>query len=68
MVDISNMAPRYFREATHTKQRGDIYYWILLDNIKMKRPDFSGLYGQYRTILDCAVVAMQGFEPRTLRI
>ena len=39
-----------------------------LDKIKMKRPDFSGHYGQYRTILDCAVVAMQGFEPRTLRI
>jgi hypothetical protein len=38
------------------------------DKRKMKRPDFSGLYGQYLMILDYAVVAMQGFEPRTLRI
>ena len=31
----------------------------------MKWPDFSGHYGQYRMILDNALVEMRGLEPLT---
>lgn len=47
-------------------QDGLIY--ASLDKGKKKRPDFSGLFGQYRMILDFHLVAMQGLEPRTPRI
>ncbi len=33
-----------------------------------KSPDFSGLFGLVRTMPDFTMVAVQGLEPRTLRI
>jgi hypothetical protein len=35
---------------------------------RKKSPDFSGPFGLHRTGPDCLLVAVQGLEPRTLRI
>gem|GEM_PF-5236102 len=40
-------------------------HWMLSDNKKRKRPDFSGLSGQRWTLLNLMVVEMRGIEPLT---
>jgi len=47
-------------------QKYTISYGTLADNRKRKRPGKPGLFRQYRTILECAVVAMQGIEGMSL--